>query len=266
MSERISISRRRFLIGSAAAGAGLSIGWYLPLVGNRAARAFAVVALGSICDGAPLPWNSAYAMDCNYRAATSTLTDGAAAVLLASEDWAKAHDLPVQAYLTAMRTAAVDFVQDEGLLMAPTVAVAEMLQQTGLTLQDFDFYEVHEAFAAQVLCTLAAWESEDYCRDRLGLDAPLGAIDRAKLNVKGSSLAVGHPFAATGARSPSSRRAPEKWRAFPFPRAQSTSTRRTTTSASSSGSANGDVLYVFPFLPTLREFGCLHGPGRNGNT
>jgi acetyl-CoA C-acetyltransferase len=131
---------------------------------------------------------------------STPLTDGAAAVLLASEDWAKAHDLPVQAYLTATRTAAVDFVQDEGLLMAPTVAVAEMLQQTGLTLQDFDFYEVHEAFAAQVLCTLAAWESEDYCRDRLGLDAPLGAIDRAKLNVKGSSLAVGHPFAATGAR------------------------------------------------------------------
>jgi acetyl-CoA C-acetyltransferase len=131
---------------------------------------------------------------------STPLTDGAAAVLLASEDWARAHDLPVQAYLTATRTAAVDFVQDEGLLMAPTVAVAEMLQQTGLALQDFDFYEVHEAFAAQVLCTLAAWESEDYCRDRLGLDAPLGAIDRAKLNVKGSSLAVGHPFAATGAR------------------------------------------------------------------
>ena len=107
---------------------------------------------------------------------STPLTDGAAAVLLASEDWARAHDLPVQAYLTATRTAAVDFVQDEGLLMAPTVAVAEMLQQTGLTLQDFDFYEVHEAFAAQVLCTLAAWESEDYCRDRLGLDAPLGAF------------------------------------------------------------------------------------------
>ena len=84
--------------------------------------------------------------------------------------------------------------------MAPTVAVAEMLQRAGLALQDFDFYEIHEAFAAQVLCTLAAWESEDYCRDRLGLEAPLGSIDRSKLNVKGSSLAVGHPFAATGAR------------------------------------------------------------------
>ena len=139
--------------------------------------------------------------DATLTAGNSTpLTDGAAAVLLASEDWARAHDRPVQAYLTATRTASVDFVGDEGLLMAPTVAVAEMLQQTGLTLQDFDFYEIHEAFAAQVLCTLAAWESEDYCRDRLGLDAPLGAIDREKLNVKGSSLAVGHPFAATGAR------------------------------------------------------------------
>ena len=131
---------------------------------------------------------------------STPLTDGAAAVLLASEDWAQAHDLPVQAYLTATRTAAVVFVGDEGLLMAPTVAVAELLQQTGLALQDFDFYEIHEAFAAQVLCTLAAWESADYCRDRLGLNAPLGAIDRDKLNVKGSSLAVGHPFAATGAR------------------------------------------------------------------
>jgi len=131
---------------------------------------------------------------------STPLTDGAAAVLLASEDWARAHDLPVLAYLTATRTASVDFVNDEGLLMAPTVAVAEMLQQAGLTLQDFDFYEIHEAFAAQVLCTLAAWESEDYCRERLGLDAPLGSIDRDKLNVKGSSLAVGHPFAATGAR------------------------------------------------------------------
>jgi acetyl-CoA C-acetyltransferase len=140
--------------------------------------------------------------DATLTAGNSTpLTDGAAAVLLASEDWAKAHNLPVQAYLTATRTAAVDFVNgDEGLLMAPTVAVAELLQHTGLSLQDFDFYEIHEAFAAQVLCTLAAWESEDYCRDRLGLHAPLGSIDREKLNVKGSSLAVGHPFAATGAR------------------------------------------------------------------
>jgi len=131
---------------------------------------------------------------------STTLTDGAAAVLLASEEWARARGLPVQAYLTAGRTAAVDFVNDEGLLMAPTVAVAELLQRTGLALQDFDFYEIHEAFAAQVLCTLAAWESESYCRGRLGLAEPLGPIDRERMNVKGSSVAVGHPFAATGAR------------------------------------------------------------------
>jgi len=131
---------------------------------------------------------------------SSTLTDGAAAVLLCSEEWAAEHNLPVQAYLTTGRSSSVDFVNDEGLLMAPTVAVAEMLQRTGFELQDFDFYEIHEAFAAQVLCTLKAWESEDYCRDRLGLDKPLGSIDPAKLNVNGSSLAVGHPFAATGAR------------------------------------------------------------------
>ena len=139
--------------------------------------------------------------DATLSAGNSTpLTDGAAAVLLASEEWAEKQGLTVQAYITASRTAAVDFVQDEGLLMAPTVAVAEMLQRTGLSLQDFDFYEIHEAFAAQVLCTLAAWESEDYCKNRLGLDAALGSIDLARLNVKGSSLAVGHPFAATGAR------------------------------------------------------------------
>jgi acetyl-CoA C-acetyltransferase len=131
---------------------------------------------------------------------STPLTDGAAAILLASEDWAKQKELPVQAYITAGRTSAVDFVNDEGLLMAPTVAVAEMLQRTGLSLQDFDFYEIHEAFAAQVLCTLAAWESDDYCSNRLGLESALGAIDRSKLNVTGSSLAVGHPFAATGAR------------------------------------------------------------------
>ena len=131
---------------------------------------------------------------------STPLTDGAAAVLLASEDWAKQHGLEVQAYITASRTASVDFVNDEGLLMAPTVAVAEMLQRTGLSLQDFDFYEIHEAFAAQVLCTLAAWESEDYCKARLGLYSALGSIDRSRLNVKGSSLAIGHPFAATGAR------------------------------------------------------------------
>jgi len=131
---------------------------------------------------------------------STTLTDGAAAVLLCSEEWAAKHKLPVQAYLTTGRTAAVDFVNDEGLLMAPTVAVAEMLQRNGDKLQDFDFYEIHEAFAAQVLCTLKAWASKDYCNERLGLKKPLGSIDREKLNVHGSSLAVGHPFAATGAR------------------------------------------------------------------
>ncbi|MBT8070527.1 MAG: acetyl-CoA C-acetyltransferase [Gammaproteobacteria bacterium] len=131
---------------------------------------------------------------------STSLTDGAAAVLLCSEEWAAEHKLPVQAYLTTGRSAAVDFVNDEGLLMAPTIAVAEMLQRTGLKLQDFDFYEIHEAFAAQVLCTLKAWESEDYCRERLGLNEPLGSIDRDKMNIHGSSLAVGHPFAATGAR------------------------------------------------------------------
>jgi acetyl-CoA C-acetyltransferase len=141
------------------------------------------------------------AADATLTAGNSTpLTDGAAAVLIGSEEWAAANDLPVQAFITASRTSAVDFVNDEGLLMAPTVAVSEMLQRTGLTLQDFDYYEIHEAFAAQVLCTLAAWESEDYCRERLGLDAALGSIDRSKMNIHGSSLAVGHPFAATGAR------------------------------------------------------------------
>ncbi|MGN6223228.1 acetyl-CoA C-acetyltransferase [Pseudoxanthomonas sp.] len=134
-------------------------------------------------------------------AANSTpLTDGAAAVLLASEDWARTHGHEPLAYLRDAQVAAVDFVHGEGLLMAPTVAVPEMLKRHGLTLQDFDFYEIHEAFAAQVLCTLRAWESEDYCRNRLGLDAPLGRIDPEKMNPNGSSLATGHPFAATGAR------------------------------------------------------------------
>ena len=131
---------------------------------------------------------------------STPLTDGSAAVLLASEEWAEANKLPVQAYITYGRNAAVDYVNDEGLLMAPTVAVSEMLQAAELTLQDFDFYEIHEAFAAQVLATLAAWESEDYCRDRLGRDGALGSIDREKMNVRGGSLAIGHPFAATGAR------------------------------------------------------------------
>ena len=132
---------------------------------------------------------------------STTLTDGAAAVLLASEEWAKKNDLPVTAWLTLGRTASVDYVDgDEGLLMAPTVAVAEMLQQADLKLQDFDFYEIHEAFAAQVLCTLKAWESERYCRERLGLDSELGSIDRSRMNIYGGSVAIGHPFAATGAR------------------------------------------------------------------
>ena len=134
-------------------------------------------------------------------AANSTpLTDGAAAALLASDEWARAHSHAPLAWLRDAQVAAVDFVHGEGLLMAPTVAVAEMLGRNGLTLQDFDIYEIHEAFAAQVLCTLRAWESEDYCRQRLGLDAPLGRIDPEKINPVGSSLATGHPFAATGAR------------------------------------------------------------------
>lgn len=131
---------------------------------------------------------------------STPLTDGAAACLLSSEDWARDNGHEVLAYLRDVQVAAVDFVAGEGLLMAPTVAVPEMLARNGLTLQDFDFYEIHEAFAAQVLCTLKAWEDADYCKNRLGLDAPLGAIDPAKLNPNGSSLATGHPFAATGAR------------------------------------------------------------------
>ncbi|HUH55283.1 MAG TPA: acetyl-CoA C-acetyltransferase [Rhodanobacter sp.] len=128
------------------------------------------------------------------------LSDGSAAVLLASDDWAARHGLKIQAYLRDAEVAAVDFVHGEGLLMAPTVAVPRLLARNGLTLQDFDYYEIHEAFAAQVLCTLRAWESAEYCKNRLGRDAPLGSIDPARLNVHGSSLAVGHPFAATGAR------------------------------------------------------------------
>jgi len=131
---------------------------------------------------------------------STPLTDGAAAVLLGSEEWAKSRGLPVLGYLTEAQTAAVDYVAGEGLLMAPTVAVSQMLTRANLSLQDFDLYEIHEAFAAQVLCTLKAWESADYCRDRLARDEPLGGIDAQRMNVKGSSLAVGHPFAATGAR------------------------------------------------------------------
>ena len=134
-------------------------------------------------------------------AANSTpLTDGAAAVLLASEEWAAKRGLPVLAYMTYSQTSANDFVAGEGLLMAPTIAVSKMLDRAQMKLQDFDFYEIHEAFAAQVLATLKAWESPEYCKKYLGKDQPLGSIDRAKLNVKGSSLAFGHPFAATGAR------------------------------------------------------------------
>ena len=138
-------------------------------------------------------------------AANSTsLTDGAATVLLASEEWANKRNLPVQAYLTLSEAASVDFYSQgedsEGLLMAPAYAVPRLLKRAGLSLQDFDFYEIHEAFAAQVLCTLEAWESADFCKNKLGLEAPLGSIDRSKLNVKGSSIAAGHPFAATGVR------------------------------------------------------------------
>jgi acetyl-CoA C-acetyltransferase len=131
---------------------------------------------------------------------STPLTDGASAVLLASEDWARAHGLPIQAYLTFGREAAVDFVMREGLLMAPAYAVSDLLEDARLALQDFDFYEIHEAFAAQTLATLAAWESARFCADKLGRSEPLGSIDRDKLNVNGGSVAIGHPFAATGTR------------------------------------------------------------------
>jgi acetyl-CoA C-acetyltransferase len=132
---------------------------------------------------------------------SSPMTDGASAVLLGSESWARERGLPVLAYLTYGKVAAVDYVyQKEGLLMAPAFAVPRMLKDAALTLQDFDFYEIHEAFAGQVLCTLKAWNDPAFCRDKLGLPGALGTIDRAKLNVKGGSLALGHPFAATGTR------------------------------------------------------------------
>jgi acetyl-CoA C-acetyltransferase len=132
---------------------------------------------------------------------STPLTDGAATVLLASDEWAAARGLPVLAHLTHAEEAAVDYVHgDDGLLMAPVYAVPRLLRRTGLGLGDFDLFEIHEAFASQVLTTLAAWEDERFCRERLGLDGALGSIDREKLNVAGSSLAVGHPFAATGAR------------------------------------------------------------------
>jgi acetyl-CoA C-acetyltransferase len=143
-----------------------------------------------------------FAANGTLTAGNSTpMTDGAAAVLLASEEWAKARGLPVLAYLTYGKYAAVDFVQKEGLLMAPAYAVPRMLADANLKLQDFDIYEIHEAFEAQVLCTLKAWQSPEFCRGRLGLAQPLGAIDRSKMNVKGGSVAIGHPFAATGART-----------------------------------------------------------------
>ena len=131
---------------------------------------------------------------------STPLTDGAAAVLLASEEWALLKNLPITAYLTHAKVAAVNFVDHEGLLMAPAYAVSEMLKDAGLNLQDFDFYEIHEAFAAQTISTLMAWQSEKFCRERLGRQSPLGPIELSKLNVKGGSLAIGHPFAATGAR------------------------------------------------------------------
>jgi acetyl-CoA C-acetyltransferase len=135
---------------------------------------------------------------------STTLTDGAAAVLMGSEEWAQRNSLPVQAYLTTSEVAAVDFYsqgeQSEGLLMAPAYAVPRLLARAGLTLQDFDFYEIHEAFAAQALCTMKAWEDDTFCKQKLGLNGALGSIDRSKLNVNGSSVATGHPFAATGPR------------------------------------------------------------------
>ncbi len=132
---------------------------------------------------------------------STPLTDGASAVLLASDDWAKTHGMKVQAYITGCETSAVDYItKKEGLLMAPAYAVPRMLARAGIKLQDFDFYEIHEAFAAQVLCTLKAWNDPKFCKERLGLSAPLGEIDRSKLNIKGGSLAMGHPFAATGGR------------------------------------------------------------------
>ncbi|MDJ0699555.1 MAG: acetyl-CoA C-acetyltransferase [Woeseiaceae bacterium] len=131
---------------------------------------------------------------------STPLTDGAAAVLLASEDWARKKNLPVLAYLTFAKVGAVNFVNDEGLLMAPAYAVSDMLKEANLQLQDFDFYEIHEAFAAQTIATMKAWQSEEFCRERLGRNEAMGPIDLARLNVKGGSIAMGHPFAATGAR------------------------------------------------------------------
>ena len=159
----------------------------------------------------PAPFAERVPLAAHQRAADYTLAKGrlgllstawASAVLLGSEEWAKANNLPVLAYITFSEVAAVDFfgAEKEGLLMAPAYAVPRMLARAGISLQDFDFYEIHEAFAAQVLCTLKAWEDPKYCKNKLGLDKPLGSIDRKKLNINGSSLAAGHPFAATGGR------------------------------------------------------------------
>ncbi|GAB2480815.1 acetyl-CoA C-acyltransferase [Jatrophihabitans fulvus] len=150
-------------------------------------------------------FGKAFGDEATMTAANSTpLTDGASTVLLASEDWAKEKGLPTLAYFVDAETAAVDYVhgdrKGDGLLMAPAYAVPRLLARNGLTLQDFDYYEIHEAFASTVLATLKAWEDPEFCKARLGLDAPLGSIDRTKLNVNGSSLAAGHPFAATGGR------------------------------------------------------------------
>jgi len=131
---------------------------------------------------------------------STPLTDGAGAVLLASEEWARRKNVPIIAYLTYCKVAAVNFIGEEGLLMAPAYAVSDMLRDANLHLQDFDFYEIHEAFAAQTIATLKAWQSERFCRERLGRNQPMGPIELAKLNVKGGSIAIGHPFAATGAR------------------------------------------------------------------
>ncbi len=131
---------------------------------------------------------------------STAFTDGASAIMLASEEFASSNQLPIQAYIKDVQAAAVDYLQGAGLLMAPTLAVSQLLTRNNLTLQDFDFYEIHEAFAGQVLCTLKAWEDAAYCKRELGLDKALGSIDRKKMNVKGGSLALGHPFGATGAR------------------------------------------------------------------
>ena len=131
---------------------------------------------------------------------STPLTDGASAVLLCSESWARERGLPIAAYLTYAREAAVDFVHGEGLLMAPAYAVSDMLKEANLALQDFDFYEIHEAFAAQVLGCLAAWKSDDYCKTELGLDGALGEMNEAVLNAEGGAIALGHPVGASGTR------------------------------------------------------------------